>query len=63
MSEGEYLTEQEVARRTTLSPRTLQRLRLRNDGGPAFSRVGRRVLYRWADVEAWIRAQAGATAA
>ena len=38
------LTEAELARRWRLSPRTLQRWR-REGRGPAFLRLGRRVLY------------------
>ncbi|WP_082653933.1 helix-turn-helix transcriptional regulator [Bradyrhizobium pachyrhizi] len=36
-----------------LSPRTLERYRCTGDG-PAYVKAGRRVLYRPADLEAWI---------
>lgn len=52
-----YLTETEVARRTTLSPRKLQHYR-RDGGGPAFSKLGKRVVYLWSDVAAWIASNA-----
>jgi predicted DNA-binding transcriptional regulator AlpA len=48
-----YIDEREVARRTTLSPRTLQLMR-RKGGGPAWAKLGGRVVYKWADVEGWI---------
>jgi excisionase family DNA binding protein len=47
------LTQQEAAEATRLSPRTLERHRLAGTG-PKFVRLGRRVLYRREDVEAWI---------
>ena len=37
-------------------PRTAQRLRARREG-PAFIRLGRRVFYRKAAIEAWLLAQ------
>jgi predicted DNA-binding transcriptional regulator AlpA len=47
------LSEREAAARVGLSPRTLEGYR--TDGnGPAFVRLGRRVLYRPADLDAWI---------
>ena len=48
-----FIDERELARRTTLSPRTLQLMR-RNDSGPPFAKLGGRVVYRWTDVERWI---------
>src|SRR6185437_6588026 len=47
------LTQQEAADETRLSERTLERHRLAGTG-PKFVRLGRRVLYRREDVEAWI---------
>ena len=47
------LTQQEAAEATRLSERTLERHRL-SGTGPKFVRLGRRVLYRHEDVEAWI---------
>ena len=48
-----YIDERELARRTTLSPRTLQLMR-RKGGGPPWAKLGHRVVYKWADVERWI---------
>lgn len=48
------LTQREAAIATRLSERTLERLRTTGLGGPPFVKLGRRVLYRAADVEAWI---------
>jgi predicted DNA-binding transcriptional regulator AlpA len=47
------LTQQEAADETRLSGRTLERHRLAGTG-PKFVRLGRRVLYRREDVEAWV---------
>ena len=55
----ECLDERSTAERTTLSVRMLQQLR-RDGGGPPFAKVGRRVIYRWADVEAWLAARVSA---
>lgn len=54
-SDPVYIDERELARRTTLSSRTLQLMR-RNGSGPPFAKLGGRVVYRWADVERWIAA-------
>jgi len=48
-----FISEQELARLTTLSRTTLQTMR-REGGGPPFARLGRRVVYRLADVDRWI---------
>ena len=40
-----------------LSPRTLEHLRTKG-GGSAFRRLGNRVLYRSADLDAWIDSRA-----
>ena len=48
-----YLNEQELSRLTTLSRTTLQTLRSKG-GGPPFAKLGRRIVYRLADVERWI---------
>lgn len=50
----QHLNQVQLARRWSLSPRTLERWR--NDGsGPSYLKVGGRVLYRLADVEAFER--------
>ena len=47
-----YLTNDEAASFLKLSPRTLEKQRVRGDG-PAFRKFGRRVVYAIADLEAW----------
>jgi excisionase family DNA binding protein len=47
------LTQVEAARLTSVSERTLERLRV-SGGGPRFVRIGRRVLYRLQDLETFI---------
>ena len=47
-----HLNQVEVARRWSLSPRTLERWRWIGQG-PQFLKVGGRVVYRLADIEAF----------
>ncbi len=47
-----HLTQTELARRWRISPRTLERWRWLNQG-PAFLKLGSRIAYRIADVEAF----------
>lgn len=47
-----YLSQPEAAELLRLSPRTLERHRL-SGTGPRFCRLGRRVVYRRADLDAW----------
>lgn len=47
-----HLNQRDLARRWSLSPRTLERWRWTGDG-PAFLKVGGRVAYRLQDIEAW----------
>ncbi len=47
-----HLNQAEVARRWSLSPRTLERWRWIGQG-PQFLKVGGRVVYRLADIEAF----------
>lgn len=47
-----HLNQVQLARRWSLSPRTLERWRWRRQG-PAYLKVGRRVVYRLEDVEAF----------
>lgn len=49
-----YVDEVTLSRLTTLSRTTLQVLRAKG-GGPPFAKLGHRVVYRLADVEAWIQ--------
>jgi predicted DNA-binding transcriptional regulator AlpA len=50
-----YLTQSEVAALLRLSPRTLERHRL-NGTGPAYTKLGRRVVYRREAIETWAAA-------
>lgn len=45
----EFMNEKAVADRLGLSPSTLYRLR-KKDEGPDCSKIGGRIVYRWADV-------------
>jgi len=47
-----HLSQFELAKRWRLSPRTLERWRWTGEG-PSFLKIGGRVAYRIADVEAW----------
>jgi len=49
------LSQREAATLLGLSPRTLERFRC-TGFGPAFSKLGRRVLYRQSDLDEWIAA-------
>jgi hypothetical protein len=53
----QHLNQAQLARRWSLSPRTLERWRWQ-DQGPAYLKLGGRVLYRLADVEAFEQAAA-----
>lgn len=53
----ELLTEAELAEELKVSVRTLQRWR-RTRSGPRWTRVGKAPRYRWADVQAWLEANA-----
>jgi predicted site-specific integrase-resolvase len=51
-----HLNQVQLARRWQLSPRTLERWRSQGEG-PAFLKLGGRVVYRLDDVEAFETAQ------
>ena len=51
---GEFLTVADVAEMTRLSAGTLRYWRALGEGGPASFKLGRRVMYRRADVEKWL---------
>jgi hypothetical protein len=51
------LTQSETAELLRLSERTLERWRVVG-GGPVFCKLGKRVLYRHADLEKWISSHA-----
>ncbi len=55
------LTLAEVAENEGISPATLRYWRHRGEGPKSF-KLGRRVMYKRADVEAWIQAQYDASA-
>lgn len=51
---GNFFLTPGAARHVRLSPRTLERHRVAGSG-PRFARLGRRVVYRLADLEDWAR--------
>jgi hypothetical protein len=55
---AELMTEEQVASATgnAIPRRRLQQLR-QCGGGPPFLKIGRRVLYDWSDVQAWLDSQ------
>jgi excisionase family DNA binding protein len=53
---GRLLTEDEAAAYLRVRPRTLQRWRQLHRG-PKFTRAGRRILYRMADLQQYLREQ------
>ena len=57
----DWLTLREVAERLRVAPRTLYAWREEGGGPPGFL-VGRRLLFEPAEVDAWVRARAGAPA-
>jgi len=52
-SETEFLDTHGLALRTGIAASTWTKRRLTGDT-PPFAKIGRRVLYRWPDVEAWL---------
>jgi hypothetical protein len=52
----EHLDEKALAKRLSLSPRTLQRWRQERKG-PAYLKLGGRIVYRLVDVEGWENAR------
>lgn len=54
---SEFMTTGEVASLLRLSDNTLRVARMKGTG-PAFVKLGRRVVYRRTDVEAWLAARA-----
>jgi Helix-turn-helix domain len=53
---GGYIPEAEMASELNLRPRTLRKWRAQGKG-PAFIKIGRRVFYRDASRDAWLRRQ------
>lgn len=54
---ADLLTESEAAERIRRPPETLRYWRWKGEGGPPSFKIGRRVMYDAADLEAWIEAQ------
>jgi hypothetical protein len=52
-----FLNNDQAARYLNLSPRTLEKHRVIG-GGPRFRKFGRRVVYAFADLDAWANARA-----
>ena len=50
---SEYLSPAQVARRSPFTVKALERLR-HLGRGPRWYRCGRRIVYKWSDVVAWI---------
>ncbi len=53
LEHSEFLSTEEFARLTRRKPQSIRRERMRG-GGPPFFRIGRRVFYTVANIEAWI---------
>jgi hypothetical protein len=51
-----YLDQEAAAAYMTLSPRTLEKFRVRGDG-PAYFKIGKRVLYKVEDLIKWVEAK------
>ena len=51
---NDLLTERQLADELQKSPASLARWR-RNGTGPRWLRVGKTPMYRWSDVESWLR--------
>lgn len=52
----EFLDDRELARRTPISRVQFQVWRARG-GGPPYRKIGRRCIYLWSEVVAWIDSQ------
>lgn len=52
-NEPEYVDDRQLAARTSISRDTWRQWRSRGKG-PPYLLVGRRCLYKWAEVEAWL---------
>jgi len=49
----DYVDDRTLATRTPIARVTWKTWRAKGEG-PAYYRIGRRCLYRWSDVEAWL---------
>lgn len=54
MVDDEFVTDAQLEQRTQIKQATWRKWRSRGGKGPAYFKVNGRVLYRWADVLAWI---------
>jgi predicted DNA-binding transcriptional regulator AlpA len=50
-----YVDDRELAHRTSIARATWQKMRFEGRG-PAVRKIGRRCLYRWSEVVAWLEA-------
>jgi hypothetical protein len=50
---AEYVDDRDLARRTPISRSQWQSYRHKG-GGPPWLRVGKRCVYKWSDVQAWL---------
>lgn len=48
-----YVDDRELVRRTSIARATWQKMRIEGRG-PAVRKIGRRCLYRWSEVVAWL---------
>jgi predicted DNA-binding transcriptional regulator AlpA len=55
MAEPEYMGTSELAQRTGIAESTWRHFAATNQGPPSI-KVGKRRLYRWPDVQAWLEA-------
>lgn len=53
----EFVDVLELTRRTHLGKSSWDKIRMTEDG-PPYIKIGRRVIYRWSDVQSWLSAQA-----
>jgi hypothetical protein len=56
-SAAAYLNSEQAGAYLNLSPRTLEKLRTIG-GGPRFRKLGRRIVYKVADLDAWAESRA-----
>jgi Helix-turn-helix domain len=53
---GGYMLEATIAKQLNLTPQTLRKWR-RQGKGPAFIKIGRRIFYRVASCDAWLKSR------
>ncbi|WEK45203.1 MAG: helix-turn-helix domain-containing protein [Candidatus Andeanibacterium colombiense] len=56
LDQAAFLSNDQAASFLNLSPRTLEKLRVIG-GGPVFSKLGRRVVYAFDDLQSWASAR------